>query len=348
MSDALTPKTLEKIDALCESIAQRDQLGEEIQQELRGHIEDKILAYLTGKEALTEDDAFILASEHFGKPAVLRPLLHETHPATRWRPWLRAVSELAMLTLLIQVFVRAGYTLVVLLTSYMTEIHSFVRAARWIDNLHTILAPYVISCALLVALRARWNVARPSGLERMSRERFVILFVAAIALWIVAPDVSYQSRQLLPVPGALERIASGGAFFANIAICAIWVAWMNRRNRTVRALIAVAVVWAIFSWITAARAMWPSAHLLISLNPAFTEWVNIDNGPIEARYKFIVGGTMVFFYAPSGQFKLLLVLLATLQFVLFEALLGFLCYLGIRRLKSMPRADGGHAQYAKN
>lgn len=47
--DPLSLDICTKIDALCESIAQRDQLGEDIQQELRGHIEDKILAYrMTG------------------------------------------------------------------------------------------------------------------------------------------------------------------------------------------------------------------------------------------------------------------------------------------------------------
>ncbi len=79
MDEELTPETQSRIRALCESIARRDQLGEDVQEELRGHIEDKMLGYLAGKEAVTEDDALLLAAEHFGDSSNVRNLrLHGT------------------------------------------------------------------------------------------------------------------------------------------------------------------------------------------------------------------------------------------------------------------------------
>lgn len=66
MDKPLSQETQSQIRALCESIAQRDQLGHDVQEELCAHIEDKMLGYLAGKEAVTEDDALLLATEHFG------------------------------------------------------------------------------------------------------------------------------------------------------------------------------------------------------------------------------------------------------------------------------------------
>jgi hypothetical protein len=67
MNRPLSQETQSQIRMLSDLIAQRDQLGDDVQEELRGHIEDKVIAYLDGKIALTEDDALLLAREHFGR-----------------------------------------------------------------------------------------------------------------------------------------------------------------------------------------------------------------------------------------------------------------------------------------
>lgn len=48
----LSFSTQSQIDALCELIARRELLGEDVQEELRGHIEDKVVACLDGKEGV--------------------------------------------------------------------------------------------------------------------------------------------------------------------------------------------------------------------------------------------------------------------------------------------------------
>lgn len=79
MDRPLSQTMQSKIRALCEEIAQRDELDDDIQDELCGHIEDKMLGYLVGKEAVTEDDALLLAAEHFGDTRNVRNLrLHGT------------------------------------------------------------------------------------------------------------------------------------------------------------------------------------------------------------------------------------------------------------------------------
>ena len=79
MVESLRPKTQDQVRTLCRKISVAHDLDPEIQDELYGHMEDKLLAYLNGEEPVTEDDAFILVREHFGDPAVLKGLLQDVH-----------------------------------------------------------------------------------------------------------------------------------------------------------------------------------------------------------------------------------------------------------------------------
>jgi hypothetical protein len=69
----------EKLRGLCRKIFVGENLDEEVQAELYGHLEDKYLAYMQGEEQITEDDAFILLREHFGDPKVVRGMLCDVH-----------------------------------------------------------------------------------------------------------------------------------------------------------------------------------------------------------------------------------------------------------------------------
>ena len=79
MGDPLSSNTQEQMQALCRKISVAHDLDPEIQKELYGHMEDKLLAYLSGEEQATEEDALILVREHFGDPAVLKGLLQDVH-----------------------------------------------------------------------------------------------------------------------------------------------------------------------------------------------------------------------------------------------------------------------------
>lgn len=71
-----------RIDDFCEQLRVAEGLNKEIHEELRTHIEDKVLAYLTGEEAVTEEDALVLAEAHFGNPRVVRRMLAHVHADT--------------------------------------------------------------------------------------------------------------------------------------------------------------------------------------------------------------------------------------------------------------------------
>lgn len=78
MTDAISPATQRRIDALLREIAAGHHLDDDVCEELRGHMTEKLLDYMQGAEPLTEDDAFVLVREHFGDPAVIKTLFRET------------------------------------------------------------------------------------------------------------------------------------------------------------------------------------------------------------------------------------------------------------------------------
>jgi len=66
MGCELTSEAQEGIERLSYEIAMRRRLDFDGRKEIAGHIEDKVLGYLDGEETLSEDDALLLAREHFG------------------------------------------------------------------------------------------------------------------------------------------------------------------------------------------------------------------------------------------------------------------------------------------
>jgi hypothetical protein len=83
MSDHLTPETAERLRSLSERITIARGLDDDIRAELAAHMEDKLLAYLSGAEKLTEEDAFVLVREHFGNADNLKKLLKKVHAPER-------------------------------------------------------------------------------------------------------------------------------------------------------------------------------------------------------------------------------------------------------------------------
>ena len=83
MDDNLSPEMVERLRELCRKITVAHNIDEEIQRELCSHMEDKLRAYLSGEEKLTEADALILVREHFGDADNLKRLLRNVHAPER-------------------------------------------------------------------------------------------------------------------------------------------------------------------------------------------------------------------------------------------------------------------------
>lgn len=77
MPDTLSQETQQEIRRIVSGMVSNRASQNEAAEELRGHLEDKTLAYLNGDERLSEKDALVLAREHFGEPAALMAGLDE-------------------------------------------------------------------------------------------------------------------------------------------------------------------------------------------------------------------------------------------------------------------------------
>jgi len=94
-----------KIEAFCRDLALRHDLDAQTADELRGHLEDKILGYLSGEVKLTEEDALLLTAAHFGDAQKIAGLLGRWVPepaelAPRQRRLRLAAAATALLMLL--------------------------------------------------------------------------------------------------------------------------------------------------------------------------------------------------------------------------------------------------------
>jgi len=80
MDKPLSSEIEEQIQVLCNEIASAEGLSEELHVELYGHVEDKLLRYLSGEELLSDEDAFLLAEAHFADRALVRFQMEDVHP----------------------------------------------------------------------------------------------------------------------------------------------------------------------------------------------------------------------------------------------------------------------------
>lgn len=72
MPNEISSKTREQLEALCRQISVSRNLDDDIRKELFGHMEDRLLAHMSGEQALTEQEAFILVREHFGDAGAVK------------------------------------------------------------------------------------------------------------------------------------------------------------------------------------------------------------------------------------------------------------------------------------
>src|SRR5665647_2208639 len=104
MAEQMSAAAALRVKALCAKVAVAHSLDEQIRRELAGHMEDELLAYLTGRQRLSEDDALILVEKHFGDPAVVRGLFRNVH---------RVDSDVSMIRRLLGVAAVSGAAAVV-------------------------------------------------------------------------------------------------------------------------------------------------------------------------------------------------------------------------------------------
>lgn len=257
MADSLNSKVQEQMRALCRKISVAHDLDPEIQEELYGHMEDKLHAYLTGEERLTEEDAFLLVREHFGDPAVLKGLLQNVHAHAVHVTLARRIAAVAVVTtglLAAANLLRLPIGLLVVIWAARTgSAMSFGGAQLYSVSLSA------TATILLWVILYRWH----RRLRRNERLWFLrwrpISIAAAIALLLllnrlipgVTPAHDVFSRPSAQAWKYVVALITVGLVLPRLIVPVVtalaWLWWCDRPPRTSFALLCGFLGWLIFN-----------------------------------------------------------------------------------------------------
>jgi hypothetical protein len=186
MAEQLSDDTQRRIDALVKETCVSAHAADPVALELRGHIEDKILAYINGEQRMTEADAFVLAREHFGDREQLNRVLAEVHvqlaPVIPWRK-------------------LSAFLLAFLLTGRLLALFSIPLYKTQYWNLYLVLANLLTLGGLFLLLK-HWKAVSDTGI-RMWFDRWplpVLLSLCGV-LVAAAPGVDAAKLYLIQLTG---------------------------------------------------------------------------------------------------------------------------------------------------
>lgn len=257
MNTPLNDDIQQKARDLARKITVAHDLDPEIQEELYGHIEDKLLGYMSGEEQVSEADAFILVREHFGDAKALRGLLQEVHAGAAHASENRLLLVLIILTLAlgpVVIGVKGAATgLAVLL---------FGLDGRLAQAMNSLSFGYLFAVAGLLGYLfclLNWKRSLRSGgtpwFYRQSMTQLSLWALFFAALHCVMPGV-VVSQSSAGIPGAttwvvlINRVMLGVSI---VGLCAIWFWWLDAASRLVKYL-HIGAAWVLF-------------HVAYDLNP---------------------------------------------------------------------------------
>jgi len=303
MDRPIDPAIEKRLRSLCSQVSVANKLDEELREELFGHMEDKLLAYLDGDQPVTADDAFILVREHFGDPTVVKGMLREVHAQEAGVGFARRVTaalalaiavDIGMYLLFAAVFMgwisqTAGVpTATAPNASHYSSLNvlppwtlSFA-AVSWNDmGLGDALNTLLSHLALLAWPFIFWRVlrhwrrkaasGRPVWFQQWALWR-MLLFV--LLLWVL--------RDLLP--GITSRAQMPGLWGGGASMlvpvrvslllhCVVWFWWTDQApRRWVRLLCAMGMVYVVHVLRLATLLIPPSIALVYGDAPFSHEW----------------------------------------------------------------------------
>jgi hypothetical protein len=253
MPENLSPETAERIRALCGQISVARTIDEEIRQELYSHMEDKFLGYLRGEEKITEEEAFILVREHFGKPEQIRALLEEVYREEDTVGFFRKLGAIFLVTFLTTSLLK--FCLDFLIWSISPKFWQSVKLLNYlkIESMLAFDLEFFSSFSLFVFILYRWWKGIKNGRELW----FVklnpwIYMILTFSLTLILPVILVK---LLPrgYQYPAYTIPGKGVHFefllSYILICLAWIWWFNEPVKRIRHIVIGFISWFYFSFL---------------------------------------------------------------------------------------------------
>ena len=268
MHNSLDSSTQKKLEELCRIVSVGHDLDPEIQEELHGHMEDKLLAYLNGEETVTEDDAFILVREHFGDPSALKGLLRSVHAKeaniSLARRFAAGFAALIGISFCISLFfsllnyvllVAVGFAAVPVPTNhpegtvqvavkYMSypfgAFFSSPTNSGAVDSLG-IMYMLLTQCAsiavpiLLWLVLRNWqkklNGGRLLWFNQWSYRKIIYCLLLLSVLRHMVPHMEYNGTAVIGIPYIKMPSIMGINIVMSPLICMVWIWWCDNRPR---------------------------------------------------------------------------------------------------------------------
>jgi len=295
----LDPETRELLQGLCRQITVAHELDPEIQEELYGHMEDKLLAYLSGEERLSEADALVLVREHFGDAGVLKELFQDAH-ASAVRMTLARRVLVAGFTFTTWMFIATVIDRVLQVALLSDRLQNFdpgssSHPTRWYNAYATLLLYCGATAALWIVLemwRRRAEEYRPTWFAHRGLAFVAGALLLVFTFWLLTPIVSFPPSELavkaardasppgqVHIPGSLVFLNNGGPL--NVALqCALWLWWCCRPNRNVRTLLWALASWC--GWLLLVELVWTHAPVLclVTRGSSQVELAHVFNGSL--------------------------------------------------------------------
>ena len=261
MTDQLRPDTCNEIRILCKKISVAHDLDEEIQEELYGHMEDKLTAYLDGEEALSEEDAFILVREHFGNPSTVKGLLQDVHAREADVSLARRLGAVLIVT--------AGVNAICLCLA--SAVLPLWPAARGFGGFHASLSvvsavTVVFSWLLLRHWRRRLDAGHTPWFLTWPPAYFVGSAVVLSVLQSLVQITSLFDNSVSVMWSiGVWRLLSVILLASPVLKCMMWLWWCDRPPRKARAVSTAAGLWVVWMWLSSSVANTGIAMRSVSL-----------------------------------------------------------------------------------
>jgi hypothetical protein len=262
--EPLSEKTVGEIDALAKKISVAHGLDAEIQAELRGHVEDKVRGYVRGEVKVSEADALLLATAHFGEAGVVKALFQEVHASAHGVSLARRLAAAFAASLGAVIAMAIAMTLWGILVMYpigeMTE--TLQTPFPTVLFIGFLVLPAVLEIFFLWRILSYWRrrqaQGRPVWFEtyrpRAILGIFAMLYVAVVAVkWVEGElwrlfDFGWTLAHVYGSQLAVhtsEMISWGFSPVCGFLSVLVWLWWADRTPRTMRTLLLTVVCWLV-------------------------------------------------------------------------------------------------------
>ncbi len=243
MHSEFSEETQSRITGLCSTISVANHLNDKIREELHSHIVDKMEAYLTGSEVLTEDDAFVLVREHFGNPEIISSMYEIAEPVAAYGSIMRRFGAAVVATILL--FTLGSYVLEICMASLARMTPNTIVPEAIIFGIPKI-ASHLTGLLLFAAVLYHWRVKMLNGEQPW--------FITIKPYWFIGITVVSLIFTYLIIVSTLELQAqsniSAYVWLGSIIFhCILWIWWMDNNSNHIFNIFIGLLSWMLAQYI---------------------------------------------------------------------------------------------------